>query len=71
MSIYRIESMSLLSIYDLTHREARGDLILIWKQKYSLPAGGNCFVFCNSTFPIGIVVFNGVKRVVVDVALTL
>ena len=63
--------MSLLSIYDLTHREARGDLILIWKQKDSLPARGNCFVFCNSTDVIGSVVFNGFKRVVVDVVGTL
>ena len=34
-------------------------------------SGGNCFVLCNSTGSIGIVVFNGVKIVVVDVAWTL
>ena len=32
--------------------------------------GGNCFVLCNSTGAIGGVVFNGVKIVVLHVALT-
>ena len=34
----------------------------------ALPAGSIFFVLCNSTGAIGSVVFNGVKRVVVDVA---
>ena len=71
MSIDRIESMYLFSIHDLTHWGSWGDLLLIWKHKYSLPAGGNCFVFCNSEVIIGIVVFNGFRRVVVDVELTM
>ena len=33
--------------------------MLIWKQKYSLQAGGNCFVLCNSTGAIVSVFFNG------------
>ena len=41
------------------------------KQKYSLPAGGNCFFLFNSTSAIGNVVFNGFKRGGVDVAWTL
>ena len=53
--------MALFSIRDLTHWEAWGDLLFIWKHKYSLPAGGNYFVLCNSTGAIGSVAFNGVK----------
>ena len=47
MSIDRIESMALFSILDLTHCAAWGDLLFIWKHKYYLPSGGNCFVLCN------------------------
>ena len=71
VSIDRIESMALLIIRDLTHCAAWGDLLLIWKHKYSLPAGGNCLVLSNSTGSIGSVVFNSVKIVGVDVAWTL
>ena len=63
--------MALLIIRDLTHWTALEDLLLIWKQKYSLPVGGNVFVLCNSTYEIGSVALNGVKWVVVDVAWTL
>ena len=63
--------MALFSIRDLTHWASVGDLLFIWKHKYSLPDGGNCFVVCNSTGTIGSVVFNGVKRGGVDVARTL
>ena len=63
--------MALLSIRDLTHCAAWGDLLLIRKHKYYLPAGGNCFVLFNSTGTIGSVVFNGVKLLVLDVAWTL
>ena len=63
--------MALLSISDLTHCSAWGYLLLIWKQKYSLPAGGNVLVLCNSTGAIGSVVFNGFKQGGVNVAWTL
>ena len=33
-----------------------------WKYKYSLPIGGNCVIFGNSTGKIGKVVINGVKQ---------
>ena len=59
--------MALSSIRDLEHWEARGDLLFIWKHKYSLPVGCNLVVVCNSTGAIGGVVFNGVKRGDVDV----
>ena len=59
--------MALFSIHDLTHWAARGDFLLIWKHKYYLTAGGNCFVLYNQQIEISSVVFNGVKRVVVDV----
>ena len=60
--------MALFSIRGFTHWAALEDLLLIWKHKYYLPAGGNFFVVCNSTGAIGIVSFNGFKWVVVDVA---
>ena len=63
--------MSLFSIRDLKYLAAREAFLLIWKHKYYLPAGGNCFVLCNLTDLIGSVVFDGVKQVVVDVAGTL
>ena len=62
--------MALFIIRDLTHWEAWEDPLLICKHKYYLTAGVNFFV-CNSTVAIGIVAFNGVKRVVVDVDWTL
>ena len=40
VSIDRIELLALFSIHDLTHWAAWGDLLFIWKHKYSLPAGG-------------------------------
>ena len=61
VSIDRIELTALFSIRDLTHWAAWGDLLFIWKHKDSLPAGGNCFVLCNSTGAICSVLFNGVK----------
>ena len=63
--------MALFGIRDWTQWAAWVDLLFIWKQKYSLPTGGNCFVLCNSTDAIGSVVINGVKRGGVDVAWTL
>ena len=60
--------MAIFITRDLTHWSAWGDLMFIWKQKYSLPAGGNCFVLCNSTCAIDSVVFNGVKIGGIDVA---
>ena len=60
--------MALFIIRDLKHWAALEDLPLIWKHKYYLPAGGNLFVVCNPTGAIGSASFNGVKRVVVDVA---
>ena len=36
--------MALFIIRDLTHWEAWEDLPLIWKHKYYLPVGVNCFV---------------------------
>ena len=47
VSIDRMESMALFNILDLTHWSAWGDLLFIWKQKYSLPARGNYCVLCN------------------------
>ena len=60
--------MALFSIRDFTHWAACGDLRSTWKNKYSLPSGGNCVVFGNSTGKIGKVMINGVKRGGVDVA---
>ena len=37
------------SVCQLTHWAAWGDLLLIWKHNYYLPARGNCFVLLNST----------------------
>ena len=37
--------MALFSIRDLTHWAALGNFLFIWKHKYYLPEGGNCF-FC-------------------------
>ena len=63
--------MALFSICDLTHQAAWGDLLFIWKHKYSLPNGGNLVLVCNSTGVIDSVVCNGVKPGGVDVAWTL
>ena len=63
--------MDLFSVRDLTHLSAWGDLLLIFKQKYSLPTGGNLVFVCNSTGAIVRLVFNGVKWGGVDVAWTL
>ena len=63
--------MALLVICDLTHWTECEYIPLIWKHKYSLPAGDNCFVPCNSTGSIGSVVFNAVKQVGADVEWTL
>ena len=69
--IDRMEYMTFFNTIYLTHWEAWGDLLSTWKLKYSLPSGGNCVVFGNSTGRIGNVVINGVKRGGVDVAWTL
>ena len=63
--------MALFYILDLTHWEVWGYFLLTWKQKYSLPTGGNSVVFGNSTGAIGKVVINGVKLGGADVAWTL
>ena len=63
--------MALFNIRDLTHWSAWGYLLSTWKQKYSLPTGGNYVVFSNLTGGRGKVVINGVKRGDVDVAWTL
>ena len=70
VSIYRIESTALFNTLNLTHWSVWEDLPLTWKHKYSLPAGGNYFVLCNSTGAIVSVVFNGFKRGGVYVAWT-
>ena len=66
-----MESMNFFNTLYLTHWAAWGYLLSTWKHKYSLPSGGNCVVFGNSTGKIGKVVINGVKRGGVDVAWTL
>ena len=71
VSMERIELMALFIILYLTHWAAWEDLLLIWKHKYYLTAGGISVVVCNLTYWIGIVAFNGFKWVVVDVAWTL
>ena len=71
VSIERIESMALFIIRDLTYWAVYDDFLFIWKHKYSLPAGGNFYVVCNSIGAIEIVTSNRVKWVVVDVAWTL
>ena len=63
--------MALFNILDLTHWSAWGDLLLIWKHKYSLPTGGNSVVFGNSKGARGKVVINGIKQGGVDVSWTL
>ena len=60
--------MALFIFRDLTHWSERGYLLFIWKHKYYLPYGGNCYVLLKSTRAIGSLVFIGVKLVVVDVA---
>ena len=60
--IDRMESMNLFNTLDLTHCAAWGDLFSTWKHKYSLPSGGKCVVFGNSTGKRGKLVINGVKR---------
>ena len=63
--------MALFNTLDFTHLSAWGDLILTWKQKYSLPTGGNYVVFVNSIGARGKVVINGVKGGGLDVSQTL
>ena len=63
--------MTLFNTLDLTHWAAWGDLLSTWKHKYSLPSGGKCAVFGNSTGKRGKVVINGVKQGGVGVAWTL
>ena len=69
--IDRIEFMNLFNTLDLTHLAAWGDLLSTWKHKYSLPSGGKCKVFGNSTVKRGKLVINGVKRGGVHVAWTM
>ena len=66
-----MESMALFNTLDFTHWEEWGDLLLIWKHKYSLPTGESSVVFGNSTCARGKVVINGVKQGGVYVAWTL
>ena len=63
-----MESMTFFNTLDLTHWVSCGDLLSIWKHKYSLPSGVKCVVFGNSIGKIGKVVINGVKQGGVDVA---
>ena len=64
--------MTLLNTIDLTHWSAWGDLLFIWKQKYSSPTGVNFVVFVNWTGARSEAVINGVKQGGgVDVAWTL
>ena len=63
-----MDYMTFFNTPDLTNWAACGDLFSTWKQKYSLPSGGNCVVFGNSKDKIGKVVINGVKQGGVDVA---
>ena len=53
--------MALLSIRDLTHWTACGDILFLWKHNYYLPAKGNLVVVCISTGSIGSVGFHCVK----------
>ena len=55
----------------MTHFTAWSDLTLIWKHKYSLPAGDNLVVVCNLSYGIGSVAFDAVRWVCVTVAWTL
>ena len=66
-----MESKNFFNTLDLTHWAAWGYLLSTWKHKYSLPSGGNCVVFVNSTGKRGKVGINGVKLGSVDVAWTL
>ena len=66
-----MESVALFDNLDLKHWAAWGDLLFIWKHKYSSPTGGNSVVFVNSTGARGKVVINGVKQGGVYVAWTL
>ena len=63
--------MTLVGIMYLKHLAAWEYLPLIWKHKYSLLEGGNLVVVCNFTDAIGIVAFNGVTLVGVEVSWTL
>ena len=63
-----MESITFFNTLDLAHWAACGDLLTTWKHKYSLPTGGNCVFFGNSTGGRGTVVINGVKLGGVDVA---
>ena len=49
-------------VIDFTHWSAWGDLLSTWEHKYSLPSGGKCVFFGNSTGKRGKLVINGVKR---------
>ena len=69
--IDRMESTTLFNTLDLTHWVTWGYLLSTCKHKYSLPSGGKCVVFGNSTGKRGKVVINGVKRGGVDLAWTL
>ena len=55
----------------MTQWAAWEDLLSTWKKKYSLPSGGKCVVFGNSTDKRGEVVINGVKKGGVYVSWTL
>ena len=66
-----MKSMALFNTLDLKHWVSWWNFLLTWKQKYSLPAGGNSVVFVNSEGARGKVVINGVKWGSVDVARTL
>ena len=66
-----MEYMTLFNTLDLTHWAPWGDFLLTWKHKYSLPTGGNCVVFGNSTGARGKAVIKGVKQGGEDVAWTL
>ena len=63
--------MALVNTLELTHWAAWGDLLFIWKHKYSSPTGVNSVVFDNSIGARGKVLINGVKLGGVDVAWTL
>ena len=56
---------------NFTHWEEWGYLLSTWKHKYSLPSGGKCVVFDNSTGRRGKVATTGVKQGGADVAWTL
>ena len=63
--------MALFNILDLTHWSEWGDLLFIWKHKYSLPTGGGLVLACKRTGVICTVVFNSFKQGGIDVAWTL